>query len=158
MEEKIIAFVIILVIGGIGIFLVYQKNKGNPKLPIQIIACVFGTFLLLQFGMYATTRQSGRREFKKELKQLDLSKTEIRINGKIADVNIEQVIKELLTVDNLRAHHSSPTNEFKFNITDGNTNIDFELARDSEFSTEYWLDINDRNIGKIRTRLFNDME
>ena len=139
-------------------FLIYRKNRNNPKLPLQIIGCILGTFMLVQFGMYSTIRQNSRRNFKKELKQLDLTKTEIKINGVRVDFNPEKVVNELLSVDNLRDHHSGPINELKFEINDGRTKVEFELGRDSELKTEYWLDINNRNIGKIRTRLFNEIK
>ncbi|NAS12226.1 hypothetical protein [Poritiphilus flavus] len=158
MSENLIAFLILLGIGGFVTLLVYHKNRGNPKLAIRIVACVIGTFFLVQFGMYATIRQNGRRDFKRELRKLDLKVTEIQVNGNVVDLATEEVIKELLSVDNLRAHHSSPTDELIFHITDGQTEIKFKLGRDSEFKTEYWLDIKGRNIGKIRTRLFNDIE
>ena len=90
-------------------------------------------------------------------------KSRISINGAPAP-NPNEVLRAVKTLKWLRAHHSSPTKEFKVEVSDDSHQIVLWLARYSRNPREYWI-FDPRNlvtrsneIGRIVTPVFDSYQ
>lgn len=149
---------IILALGGLFTFAVIKKYAKNPKLGLIVFGCVFLTLIVLSLGLKSNSEELGRQAFRAELTKLDLSNTQLLINGEPSDLNIEEAVDKLRSVRNYSAHNSFPKTEFDVLLSDEDTEVKFSLSRDSDNLIEYWIHVNDKSIGKIRTSFFKSLK
>jgi hypothetical protein len=90
------------------------------------------------------------------------SKCIVSIDGHVA-LNRDEILAILRTMEDLPAHHSSPTRRIRVDVADPPRKLVLLLARDSGDSHEYWIFAPsatrfsyDRDIGHIKTALFDE--
>jgi hypothetical protein len=141
----------------------WRSDRKSPfvwKLSVVAVVVCFVVPIQLMFMAGGAIQKAVRTEVNNCLNNLS-SDSAVTINTEPAK-NSEAVIRELATLSAIMAHHSHPTDRISVIITDGDTSLVLELARDSEIPDEYWVfypgyqSSASNEIGRIRTNVFDD--
>lgn len=145
------------------LFYVRWVNPTNRKKFLKIGILLFGqTFLtwIIAFSTIWIIEARSRHELKEFLSQNNLS---IRINGQTTSkILTDLILKELMNIRNIPAHHSQPTDKIKIEIISKSMTEYLNIARDSERENEYWIYWNKYEItrksefGRISTEIFKE--
>ena len=149
---------------GILLYVQYEKPENKRKPLITgglLLAQVFATWIIA-FGLAWVLEVSARAELKKFLNNPNI---QVKLNGEsITQEFTNQIINELKKVDNIMAHHSSPTENINIELISPSANFQLILSRDSEIPTEYWVYMNkyrvtsNNEIGRITSSIFDKTE
>ena len=140
-----------------------SKSKEPPVRWREIIADISTVFFLcgVLIGMVAaaTSEDIAKSEVINKLKSFP-DDCRISINGDPIR-NPKDLLSTLRSIDDLPAHHSSPTKKIQIDVSDNQSKIVLSLARDSNDPEEYWVfypkhSITKSNeIGRIKTALLD---
>ena len=152
------------ILGLVGFCFLFYVRWGSPtnkKKSLKIGISLFGqTFLTwtIMFGTLWIIERQARHELKTYLNQPNLT---ISLNGQIINkIDSDSIVKELIRVTNMQAHHSHTTDIIKIEITSTSKTEIIRLEKDSEIENEYWIfwdkykSTSKNEIGRIRTNIF----
>ncbi|MGB5943627.1 MAG: hypothetical protein WBG71_12160 [Leeuwenhoekiella sp.] len=111
-------------------------TKKEMKYSIIAVA-VFVCYSIAYFQGIDYIRQEARKEVLQLLNNQDL---EIEVGGSILKFQEkETVLRELLTLRHIDAHHSAPEKEIVFKLKSTNGESNLILKEDSDVKNEYWV-------------------